>query len=211
MARVVVTLYMIPEEIDFLEMTSVPRGAGIDCNLIPKWYPGGLLLGGFSPTVIINRQPASTERMTLLVPFDGSDLSIAALERASEFADYRGEDVVAVTVVPNDEKFAVERGWIDEDEPLDIARICDEFEQQVHEVNQDVTFKCEQPKEGYAISASAIDDISRTIRSLTEELDVSIVFIGSENAGRISTSVHSVGSPISEDPRYDVHIVRHVE
>jgi hypothetical protein len=35
------------------------------------------------------------------------------------------------------------------------------------------------------------------------------VFIGSENAGRVSTPVCSVGAPVSEDPRYDVHIVRH--
>jgi hypothetical protein len=36
------------------------------------------------------------------------------------------------------------------------------------------------------------------------------VFVGSENAGRVSTPISSVGSPVSEDPDYDVHIVRRV-
>jgi hypothetical protein len=81
----------------------------------------------------------------------------------------------------------------------------------VHAVDPDVTFRCEQPTEGYAIPSSAIEDVARTIRSLTDDLDVSIAFIGIANAGRISTSVNSVGSPISEDPRYAVHTVRHAE
>ena len=58
---------------------------------------------------------------------------------------------------------------------------------------------------------TAIDDITRTVRRVATELDVSIIFIGTENAGRISTPVTSVGSPLSKDPQYDVHIVRHAD
>jgi hypothetical protein len=57
--------------------------------------------------------------------------------------------------------------------------------------------------------ASVTTDVVRTIRSVAQEVGATIVFIGSENAGRVSTPVTSVGAPVSADPRYDVHIVRH--
>jgi len=147
--------------------------------------------------------------MTLLVPFDDSELSRTALERAGEFAALRDEEIVVLTVVPDDEAFAVERGWIDPDGALDIDQVCAEFEQEVREIDDSVTFRCERPDASDALTATTIDDITRTIRTVAEELDVSIVFIGSENAGLASMEEHSVGSPISTDPRYDVHIVRH--
>ena len=59
--------------------------------------------------------------------------------------------------------------------------------------------------------ASVTTDVVRTVRVVAQEVDATIVFVGSENAGRVSTPVSSVGAPVSEDPRYDVHIVRHVE
>ena len=62
--------------------------------------------------------------MTLLVPFDGSELAEAALRRAPEFASYRDEEVAALTVVPEDESFATECGWIEPDEPYDPDEIC---------------------------------------------------------------------------------------
>ncbi|MFB6084187.1 MAG: universal stress protein [Halorientalis sp.] len=149
--------------------------------------------------------------MTLLVPFDGSDLSRAALERASEFAEYRDEEVVALTIVPDDEAFARERGWVDESERYDPERVCDEFEIAVDEIAPAATYRCEHPQPSDSMTATVIDDITRTIRHVADDVDASIVFIGSENAGRVSTPVTSVGSPVSEDPRYDVHIVRHAE
>ena len=57
--------------------------------------------------------------------------------------------------------------------------------------------------------ASITTDVIRTIRAVAHELDVSVIFIGSENAGRVSTPVSSVGAPVSEDPGYDVYISRH--
>lgn len=147
--------------------------------------------------------------MTLLVPFDGSDLARAALERADEFAAATGDKVVVLTVVPDDESFAVDRGWIEAGETVDRDDICDEFEAQVEAIDPDLQFRCERPDESSALTASTIDDVTRTIRAVAAELDVSIVFIGSENAGLVSLANDSVGDPLSEDPRYDVHIVRH--
>lgn len=146
--------------------------------------------------------------MTLLVPFDGSALSKTALQRADEFASLRDEEIVVLTVVPDDESFAVDRGWIEPGESLDVDDICATFREQVRSIDESATFRCERPTESEALAATTIDDVTRTIRTVAEDLDVSIVFIGSENAGLVSLSSDSVGDPISEDPRYDVHIVR---
>ena len=149
--------------------------------------------------------------MTLLVPYDGSALSVAALARAREFARYRDEPVVALTVVPEDEGFAVERGWIDDGDAYDPTAVCDRFEAEVEEQAPDATFRCAHPTESGSLSATVIDDITRTIREVAHEVDASIIFIGSENAGRVSTPITSIGSPISRDAEYDVHIVRHAD
>ncbi|WP_136715694.1 universal stress protein [Halorientalis salina] len=147
--------------------------------------------------------------MTLLVPFDGSGLSKTALERATEFADYRDEEVVALSVVPDDPEYLQNRGLLDEGESLDVDALCEEFEREIREIAPEARFRCKTPGSSDSMVATVIDDVTRTIREVADEIDASIVFIGSENAGRVSTPVTSVGSPISEDPRYDVHIVRH--
>jgi nucleotide-binding universal stress UspA family protein len=149
--------------------------------------------------------------MTYLVPFDGSALAEAALERATEFAELTDEEVVTLIVIPLDEReFAVERGWIDAEERYDPDEIHSELEVAIRAVAPDATIRCERPEDVSSV-ASVTTDVVRTIRSVAQDVDAEIVFIGSENAGRVSTPVSSVGAPVSEDPRYDVHIVRHVE
>jgi len=149
--------------------------------------------------------------VTLLVPFDGSDLAETALRRAREFATYRDEAVVALTVVPEDEAFAAERGWIEPGEPYDPEEVCTAFELRVKEIDDDVTFRCERPTPADHPTATTIDNVTHTIRTVAGELGVSIIFIGSENAGRVSIPVTSVGGPLSTDANYDVHIVRRTE
>ncbi|MBV0900586.1 universal stress protein [Haloarcula salina] len=146
--------------------------------------------------------------MVLLVPFDGSDLSRTALERATEFATYRNEDVLALTVIPDEPEYALERGWVDANDPFDIEAIANRMAEQVKSVAPEASFRHEVP-EDVSSMASITTDVVRTIRQIANEVDASIVFVGSENAGRVSSPVSSVGSPVSEDPQYDVHIVRH--
>lgn len=45
--------------------------------------------------------------MVLPVPFDGSELSWRAVERATEFGELTGEEVTVLTVVTPDESVAV--------------------------------------------------------------------------------------------------------
>jgi hypothetical protein len=119
--------------------------------------------------------------------------------------------VVVLTVVPEDESFAEERGWIGAGEPYDPDEVCTTFELRVKEIDDGVTFRCERPPPSEHPTATAIDNVTQTIRRVAAELDVSVIFIGSENAGRVSIPVTSVGGPLSADARYDVHIVRRTE
>ncbi|SFR93255.1 Universal stress protein family protein [Halomicrobium zhouii] len=148
--------------------------------------------------------------MVLLVPFDGSDLSTAALHRAAEFSEYTDESVLALSIVPEEPDYAIERGWIDEGDPYDPEAIGQRLRDQVADVAPAAEFRCEIP-EDVSSMASVTTDVVRTIREVAHEVDASIVFVGSENAGRVSTPVSSVGAPVSEDPGYDVHIVRHAD
>lgn len=148
--------------------------------------------------------------MTLLVPFDGSDLSTAALDRAREFGEFTGEEVVALAVIPPDVEFARDRGWLAPDETFDAKLICTRLRHQQEDVAPDATFRCEETADT-DYRATITTDITRTIRQVAADIEASIIFIGSENAGRVSTPLTSVGNPISEDPRYDIHIVRHAD
>ncbi len=145
--------------------------------------------------------------MPLLVPFDGSTLSQAALERAVEFGECLDRNVVVLAVVPEDERYLEDR-WGETDPELIVERL----RSRAHELVPEATFRVERPTdpedEPYA---DATMNVVRAIREVAGDIDADVVFVGSENAGRVSTPVTSVGAPVSEDPRYDVHIVRHAE
>jgi nucleotide-binding universal stress UspA family protein len=118
--------------------------------------------------------------------------------------------VVVLTVFPEDEVFARERGWVEEGEAYDPAALAADLEADVAELAPDAAFRYELAEDVSSVSTTTMD-IARTIRRVAAELDASVVFIGSENAGRVSAPVSSVGGPVSEDPRYDVYIVRHTD
>lgn len=150
--------------------------------------------------------------MTLLVPFDGSDLSIAALERAAEFGEVLDQEVVVLAVVPADHEYARERGWVTEDEAFEPELFALELRDRAADVAPEATFRTEHPTdpedEPYA---STTMNIVRTIRQVAGEIDADVVFVGSENAASVSQPLTSVGAPVSNDPRYDVHVVRHAD
>jgi len=142
--------------------------------------------------------------MTLVVPFDGSDLSEAALVRAAEFGSVFDEEVVAVTVIPKaNEKYARERDWIGEGENFDLQTIVSNMSQQVNRLDPSADFRY-QVAGRYAPSGS----IAKRLRKVAREEDASMVFLGSENAGHLVSAVSSVGSSVAADRAYDVVIVR---
>lgn len=148
--------------------------------------------------------------MVYLVPFDGSPLAEAALQRAREVGGDTGTEIVALSVVPDEATYAADRGWIDDREPFDPETVARHLESRVGELAPGVSFRWEVPEDASTV-ASTTTDVARTIRQVAHALDASVVFVGSENAGRVASPVTSVGSPVSEDPSYDVFIVRHAD
>ncbi|WP_436925507.1 universal stress protein [Halosimplex amylolyticum] len=142
--------------------------------------------------------------MTLVVPFDGSPLAEAALVRADQFGTVFDEAVLAVTVVPADNaRYARERGWIDDDERFDLSTVASRLREQVRELSPDAEFRrC--VVDSYAPTGT----IAKRVRELAKAVDASMVFVGSENAGRLVTGISSVGGAIATDVAYDVVIVR---
>ncbi|NHN46198.1 universal stress protein [Halostella sp. JP-L12] len=142
--------------------------------------------------------------MTLLVPFDGSDLAEGALLRAREFSAAFAEDVVAVTVIPDgNADYARERGWIEPDEPFDAEAIVSRLQEQVHGLCASAEHRHETV-DRYAPTGT----IASRVRAVAREENASMVFVGSENAGRLVVGITSVGGTIASNEAYDVVIVR---
>ncbi|EJN58793.1 universal stress protein [Halogranum rubrum] len=148
--------------------------------------------------------------MVLLVPFDGSELSRAALTRAAQYAEYTGDELVALTVIPDSPELARQRGWLDPADTFDEGVIGRKLRQQVLDIAPNATYRSELVENDDPVATTAID-VVRTIRRVAADVDASVLFLGSENAGRVSAPLASVGNPLSEDPQYDVFIVRHAD
>ncbi|MFW5978283.1 MAG: universal stress protein [Halohasta sp.] len=143
--------------------------------------------------------------MSLVVPFDGSDLSKTALVRAAQFETVLGQGVVAVAVVPrNNRSYARERGWIGPTEPFDAETVVDSLRESVAKIAPDAAFHY------ISVGRNAPSGtIANRLRQFAREQGASIVFVGSENAGRIASSI-SVGSSVAADRSYDTLIVSNV-
>ena len=145
--------------------------------------------------------------MTFVVPFDGSELARAALARAIRFAAALEEDVLAVSVVPKENaSYARERGWLDEDESFDVDAVVARLHRQVTEVAPNADYR-------HLVVAKYAPpgQIANRIREVARGEEASMVFVGSENAGRLITSLSSVGKRVATGDAYDVVIVRHAE
>ncbi|WP_135824680.1 universal stress protein [Halorussus ruber] len=142
--------------------------------------------------------------MTIVVPFDGSELSEAALVRATTLGDAFEERVLALTIVPEgDVQYARERDWLGPDEEFDVQTIVGRLHERVAEMAPQADFWHETVGR-YASSGT----IASELRGAAKDADASLVAIGSDNAGHMVTSIHSVGSTVASDESFDVLIVR---
>lgn len=142
--------------------------------------------------------------MTFVVPFDGSELAAAALVRALEYGRALDEEVVAVSVVPERKRYAMEKGWIDDDEPFDPERIVADLRERVRELAPEASFEAERIRE-----FPPEDRLATHIERLVLEHDPGVVFLGSDNVGRVVTPLTSVGVHLAAEDAYDVFVVRH--
>lgn len=142
--------------------------------------------------------------MTLVVPFDGSALSKAALVRAADFGRVLNDPLVVIAIIPNkNATYARERGWLDPEENFDVNRITERLTDEIETLAPGAAFRY-RVVDRYATAGT----IAIKLRQMAHDLDASMVFIGSENAGRIVTSLSSIGTNVAADKAYDVVIVR---
>ncbi|MEZ3115690.1 universal stress protein [Halobaculum sp. MBLA0147] len=142
--------------------------------------------------------------MTLLVPYDALELADTALARAAAFGDLLEERVLAVTVVPeHNARYARERGWLAADEPFDRETIHERLREQIREIAPHAATRFERVDRN-----APSGTISTRLRRVAASEDTSMVFVGSDSAGRLTRSIASVGSGVAADAAYDVVIVR---
>ena len=142
--------------------------------------------------------------MVHFVPFDGSRLAESALLRAAGYADLVDTPVHAHVVIPQgNTEYAREHGWLDYGDDFDIETV-------VVNVREAVTDLV--PAAGFDYDVvnrhAPRGVVARTLREAAIAEDATVVFVGSENAGRVVGPMTTVGSSVVADDRYDVHIVR---
>jgi len=143
--------------------------------------------------------------MTFVVPFDGSELARAALVRATRFAAALEEDVLAVSVVPKDDApYARDRDWLEADESFAVETVVSRLHRQVTEIAPSADYR-----HLLVGKYASPGQIATRIREIARGEEASMVFVGSENAGRLVTSLSSVGKRVATGDAYDVVIVRH--
>jgi len=142
--------------------------------------------------------------MTFVVPFDGSKNAEQALVRARDLAAALDKEVLTIAVIPDrNAAYAREQGWLDADEAFDGKTIVSRLREQVREVAPDATFeydRCSRSVTG--------NRIAKPIRKFAKRNGAEMVFVGSNNTGRLLTTAANVGSRIATDGAYDVVLVR---
>lgn len=142
--------------------------------------------------------------MKLLVPYDGSELAGAALERAGVVAGFLDADVLVATVIPRDNtSYARSRGWLDTGETFDLEAIVSRLEEEVHDVYPPASFR-HVTVDRYAPTGT----ISNRLRRIARDEGVAMVFLGSRNVGHVVSSLGSVARGVARDDAYDLVIVR---
>lgn len=142
--------------------------------------------------------------MTFVVPFDGSKLAEAALVRSVEYGTALEEEIVVVSVVSERKRYAREKGWIDQDDEYDVNSVIENLRERATTLAPEATFEYERIRE-----FPPDGGIAAHIERMAQEHDPSVLFLGSDNVGRVVTPLASVAANIVTEESYDIHIVRH--
>jgi nucleotide-binding universal stress UspA family protein len=141
--------------------------------------------------------------MTFVVPFDGTEPSRMGLVRAVELAPANTR-VVAFAVLPKrNSDWARERDLLDDDEAFQYERVVGRLQRRAHDVSDDLSFQ-HTTADRYATTGT----ISRKIREFAHDVEATMIFIGSREAGGIVTTLQSVGTQVATDKDFDVVLVR---
>ncbi len=146
--------------------------------------------------------------VTLLVPYDGSALSKTALSRAQTFAEYTDDDLLALVVIPDEPGYAHRHAWLEPEDTFDVGVIERRLTQQIRDVAPAAEVRAEFV-ENTEPTADTTTVVVRAIKEVAAEVAARVVFVGSQNAGKVTRPLASIGGTVADDARYDVHIVRH--
>jgi nucleotide-binding universal stress UspA family protein len=138
--------------------------------------------------------------MVFLVPFDGSPLADAALERAVTYAGALGTDVVAVSLIPTGSDYAQRRRRVDPTEDFAAETAASDLRRKIEEATDTAELNYED------VSAYSANELSDTIRQVARDVDATCVFLGSAD----TDDVVIPSSELDDEDAYDVHIVRRV-
>jgi nucleotide-binding universal stress UspA family protein len=136
--------------------------------------------------------------MVFLVPFDGSPLADAALDRAVTYADALETDVVAVSLIPTGSDYAQRRRRVDPTADFAAETAASDLRRKIEEATDDAELHYED------ISAHPAGELSATIRQVARDVDASVVFLGNADTDDVVVPI----SELSDEDAYDVHIVR---
>lgn len=144
--------------------------------------------------------------MSILVPYDGSDIARAALSRGVELASALGRELLAVSVIPDRARYASRKGWLEEGEDFDVDVVAERLRGQVSAAAPEAAFEVVpiegEPSGGY---------IARKIRDHARSQDVVLLVLGSETVGRVVTPLTSVGKGVAAEQTYELYLVRSPE
>ncbi|MEF8783593.1 MAG: universal stress protein [Haloarculaceae archaeon] len=139
--------------------------------------------------------------MVFLVPFDGSPVSEAALDRAVEHGKALEEDVVAVSLVPTGTEYAERRKWIRPDEDFAAETASAALRRKIAETTDDAERTFSEPG-----AQSPGDGLSDRIRQIARDVDASVLFVGA--GGSRDDSLQTPFGGVAAEADYDIHIVR---
>ncbi|MFC7077504.1 universal stress protein [Haloarcula halophila] len=136
--------------------------------------------------------------MVFLVPFDGSPLAKAALDRAVTYAAAMDTDVVAVSFVPTGSDYVERRRRVDPHEDFAVENAANDLQRKIEETTDDAELRYDD------VSAQSASEFSEMVKRVARDVDATVVFLGSDDTDNI---VVPVGEAAAGDS-YDVHIVR---
>ncbi|SDJ74727.1 Universal stress protein family protein [Halovenus aranensis] len=138
--------------------------------------------------------------MVFLVPYDGSPVSEAALDRAVEHGKALETEVVAVTFIPTGAEYAQRRKWIqpEEDFAIDSARA---------ELKRKIDETTDESERNFLDSGATVENgVGDHIRQAAHEVEASTVYVGA--AEETDTEYRTPFGEITTDESYDLHLVR---
>jgi nucleotide-binding universal stress UspA family protein len=139
--------------------------------------------------------------MVFLVPYDGSRVARAALDRAVEHGEALDEQVVAVSFVPTGSEYAQRRKWIEPTEEF----AADNAHQQLKRKIEETTDSAERTFD--ETGASGVHDgLAERIRQVAADVEATVLFVGTEPGD--DDDLTTPFGTIAPDGEYDIHLVR---